>query len=491
MRLLLLDPNIEGRAGEPPLNLALLKAYVNQRTSHRARIVDFTFRKRDWRRHLLDSLARNPVDLVGISMMSFNYAQALEVAGFIKGHMSVPIIFGGVHAILMPGEVIRNSQADMVCVGEGEYVLADLLEAGLNPAGIKGLWYKTAGGKIVRNDRQPFIPNLDDLPFPDWDDFDLTSYFKVNIHHLPMMCSRGCPYECTYCSASALKKALGWTKVRRRSVDSVMTEIARLDDRYAAAGFRHIQFNDDTFILDKRFVLDFCRAYRERGFHRRILWAANVRADLVTEEVIAAMREAGCYELGLGVESVDDFIRNRVYKRNMTVDEIRRAAAAIKKNGIQLHIPIILGSPYDTVEIMERNLAFAKELDAECLIFPVLMPLPGTEIRDVCRREGLIEKERFEGAHVMHTRPVIRTKYASRRQVARMIRKIRLSMMAKYALEGLRRKGVVFLRDLLVFLVRDKPRFRLEIDNAWKFTIGKYNLEKYEREWNVLPYGPP
>jgi len=485
MKLLLLDPNIEGRAGEPPLNLAVLKAYVNRRTAHRARIIDFTFCQTSWRSHLSAALRKDLPDLVGISLLSFNYAQALEVAAFIKGRFRIPLIFGGVHAILRPEEVIQNPEADMVCTGEGEYVLENLLNAGLNPEGIRGLWYRNEMGQVVKNDKQPPLENLDDLPFPDWEDFDLAKYFKVNVNHLPILCSRGCPYDCTFCSAPALKKALGWTKVRFRSVDNIMQEIAQRIDRLADIGLRHFQFNDDTFILKEEFVLDFCRAYRERNFHKKILWAANVRANLVNERMIRAMRDAGCYELGIGVESVDDFVRNRVYKREMTVAQIRSAVALIKKFGIQLHIPIILGSPYDTVEIMERNLAFAKELGAECMLFPILMPLPGTEIRQVCEQEGLIEEARFKRAHVMHTRPVIRTKYASRKQVARMVRKVRLFLIRKYFWEGLRLKGIIFLWDLFVFLVYYKPRFRLEIDNAWKFTVDKYYLKKYRGERNV------
>jgi len=481
MKVLLLDPNIAGRAVQPPHNLPQLKAYLQERTKHRAVLLDFTFRKTAWRTDLTRTIDREKPDLIGISCQSLNYAQAVEVAAFAKRRSGLPILFGGVHAILAAEEVIAGSRADMVCTGEGERTLANLLDAGLDPRGVRGIWYRTAAGEIIRNEPEPVIADLDELPFPDWSDYDLETYFRINNHHLPMMCSRGCPYECTYCSAAALKKALGWTKVRWRSVESVMEEIGVRLEKYAGRGFRHLQFDDDTFILRREFVLDFCRAFKERGYDRRLLWAANVRADLVTPELVSAMKDAGCYEVGLGVESVDDNVRRNVYKRNMSLEQIERAVSLIRGHGIQLHIPIIIGSPYDTVEIMERNLAFAKKLRAECMLFPALMPLPGTEIRKICEDEGLIEEPGFRRPHDMHTRPIIRTKYASRRDVARILKKARRYAMTTYALEGIRRKGLRFAWDLLAFLVYFKPKYLLEIDNAWKFTLNKYNLERAHR----------
>ena len=165
----------------------------------------------------------------------------------------------------------------------------------------------------------------------------------------------------------------------------------------------------------------------------------------------------------------------------MSMEQIINALNIIKNHELQMHIQIIIGAPHDTVETMEENLRFAKEINAECMLFPILMPLPGTEIRKMCIKENLIEEDEFKGAHVMHTRPVIRTKYATREEVKKFVKKVRTFLIKKYFLDGIRRKHVIFLWDLLVFLIYYKFKYKLENDNAWKFTINKYNLDEFKR----------
>ncbi|MCP4180825.1 MAG: radical SAM protein, partial [bacterium] len=197
----------------------------------------------------------------------------------------IKIIFGGVHVILMPDEVIKYECVDYICTGEGEYVLKELRDKNLNGFDISGIWYKNEG-KIVKNEQRDLIQNLDELPFADWDDYNLEKYFQVNVSHMSIMGSRGCPYNCTYCSSHAMRKTLKGKWVRFRSVDNIMEEIEQRIEKYYDRGLRHFQINDDTFILYEDFILDFCRKYIEKGFHKRIIWAANVRANLVTDEII-------------------------------------------------------------------------------------------------------------------------------------------------------------------------------------------------------------
>jgi len=264
-----------------------------------------------------------------------------------------------------------------------------------------------------------------------------------------------------------------------------MEEIELRIKQYSALGLETFKFNDDIFILRKDFVLEFCKRYKEKGYHKKILWTTTVRVNLVEEEIISAMRDAGCYETGMGIESVDDYVRNKVYKRNMSREQIDKALAILKKYNMQLHIPIIIGSPYDTLKIMERNLQFMKNLNPHCMLFPILMPLPKTEIREICEREGLIEEANFKTAHIMHTNPVIRTKYATREQIQKFVKKTRRFVIRKYFFDGLRMKGLVFLWDLLAFVFYFIPKYQLEIDNGWRFIINRYNLERIKKERGI------
>ncbi len=481
MKLFLIEPNIEGRVGFPSLSLASIKSFINERTEHHAKIIDLTFHRNSWKAYLSKVMRNNVPELIGISLMSFNYAQSIEIASFLKDTFPhVKIILGGVHAILKPEQTISNDAVDMICAGEGEYSLKNLMDNHLNCKGVKGIWYKV-NGHIIKNPDQQLIENLDELPFPDWTDFDLDKYFLFTNRHLPIMGSRGCPYACTFCSNHALKKRLKGTYVRSRSVDNVIEEITARILNMPDTGFEYFIFYDDTFILHRDFVMEFCRKYRRLGYHRKYKWTANVRANLVTDEIIKTMKSAGCYEAAMGIEASNNFIRNDTYKRNMTDTQIENAVNIIKANDLQLRAQFILGAPFETPQMMKETLHMAKKIDADVTMFPILMPLPGTKIRKICEDEGLIEIDSFHNSNDMFIHPIAKTKYATRKQIKRIVKKARNFQMRKYFFSGLRMKGVIFLWDLLCFLVYYKPKFKLEVDHAWKFIINEYNLERIRK----------
>lgn len=475
MKVLLIEPNIEGYALMPTMSLAILKSYINQ-TGNEAKIVDLVFHKKDWKEYLLDKIRKFQPDLIGFSILSFNYSQALEIAGFVKKNSGAKILFGGVHVILSPEEVINNKEVDIICTGEGEKVFEDLLKNKLDCKNVNGIWYKEKE-EIKKNPKVKLIENLDELPFPDWSDFELEKYFLINNNHLPIMGSRGCPYNCTYCSNHALKKNLEGKYVRFRSVDNIIKEIGLRMKQYYGKGMKYLFFYDDTFIMYEDFVLEFCRKFKEKGFDKKIKWNVNVRANLVTEKLIKVMKDAGCYEVRMGVESENDFIRNEVYKRNMSKKQIFDAIKIIKNNGLHLRLQFIIGAPYEKKEMMQESFDMAKKSGADYILFPILMPLPATEIKEICEKEGLIEKG-FKDSHTMFTTPVTRTKYATRKEIQKIARGIRIYQIRKYALEGLKLGGIRFLMDSLKFLLYYKRKYDLEMDHAFRFTINKYKLER-------------
>jgi len=480
MKILLIEPNIEGYALMPTMSLAVLKSFINEKTTHSAKIIDLIFHKKDWKEHLRKAIQKQSPDLIGLSVLSFNYHQALEIARFIKQISNVKILFGGVHITLLPEDILKNKEVDFLCIGEGEETLKEILDKNFNCTDIKGVWYKHQG-KIIKNPSRRLIENLDELPFPDWSDFDLEKYFLISNNHLPIMGSRGCPYSCTYCSNHALKKKLEGKYVRFRSVDNILDEIGLRIKQYSGKGLKYLFFYDDTFILDKNFVFEFCRKFKEREYHKLLKWNVNVRANLVTEEIIKSMKDAGCYEVRMGVEAANDYIRNQIYKRGMSKEQIYSAVKIIKKYNLQLRLQFIIGAPFESYRMMKESFDMAKKINADYTLFPILMPLPSTEIKEICEKEGLIEESEFKDSHSMYTSPVSRTKYASRKQIQNLSRKILLYQMKKYFFKGLMMKGPLFLKDLLVFFLYYKPTYDLEIDNAFRFTINKYFLEKLSR----------
>ena len=457
----------------PSLSVATLKGFINEKTKHEAKILDLVFHKKHWKNYLEGKIQKEKPDIIGISVLSFNYPEALEIARFIKEQFDLKIIMGGVHVILSPQEVIGKNEVDIVCIGEGEGVLKELLDNSLNCTNVAGIWYKK-NKKIIKNKPRKLIEDLDSLPFPDFEDFELEHYFVINHYHLPIMGSRGCPYSCTYCGNHALRKKLDGKYVRLRSVDNIIEEIQLRIKQYLDRGFRYLYFFDDTLILDKQFVLRLCQKYKNNGFDKQIKWTANVRANLVTDELMKMMKDAGCYEARMGVESGNDYILNTVYKRNMTKEQLVDAFKIITGNGLRLRLDFILGAPDETLDMMEESFDLAKNSGGDQVFFSRLYLFPGTEIKEICEKEKIVENDfdvKTKGFHAVE-----KTKFVSNEKLKNMARKISWWQMQRYIVDGFRLKHLSFPKDLLIFLLYYKWKYDLEFNQLYRWNIQRYKL---------------
>ena len=475
MKILLIVRNINSYDSMPCLSLAALKSFISEMTRHEAEIIDLVFHKKKWKKYLKEKIGIEKPEIIGFSVLSFNYSEALQIAQFIKENFNIKIIFGGVHVILSPQEVIENEEVDIICTGEGEEVLKELLDKSLNCKDVKGIWYKQ-DGEIIKNENRRLIEDLDRLPFPDLKDFDLERYFVINHNHLPVMASRGCPFSCTYCSNHALRKKLDGKYVRFRSINNVIGEIELRIKQFSKRGFKYLYFFDDTFILYKNFVKEFCEKFKEKGFHKNIKWTANVRANLVTDEIIKTMKNAGCYDARMGVEAGSDYIRNTVYKRNMTKEQLVHAFSVIKKHDLQLRLDFIIGAPYETLSMMEESFALAKHSNGDRIFFSRLYPFPGTEIKEICEKEHVIEK--ITHYRVNGFQAVDRTKFAPKSQIRKFARRISGWQMQRYINKGLTMKGLVFLWDVLLFLLFYKWKYDLEFNQIYRWNVQRYEFNK-------------
>ncbi len=457
----------------PPITLPVLKGFIKTKTTHDAKILDLVFHGDDWQQPVLDAIKKERPDLIGFSMLSFHYGIILTIARLIKQHCSIPIIVGGVHAILSPVQVIWNHEIDIVCIGEGEYVLKELLDNCLDCSKVDGIWYKKKG-KIIKNPPRQLITDLDALAIPDFDDFEVQKCLFIYNQHLPIMASRGCPYSCTYCNNHALRKTLKGTYVRFRSVENVIEEIDVRIKQYYDTGFRYFYFFDDTFILNKEYVLKFCKQFKEKGFHKLIRWNVNIRANLVTHELMKVMKDAGCYQVRMGVEAGNQHIRNTVYNRGMTNQEIFRAVDIIRKHHLQLRLYFMVGAPQETVEMMQESLEMADTLHADEVFFGLLYPLPGTDILKVCENEHVLEVK--EDPSSFEIVPVKKTKYASPAQIQRFLRQVNRWQIRNYITDGMKLRGPLFVVDCLRFLVVYKKQYQFESDQLFRWNVQRYKL---------------
>jgi len=329
-------------------------------------------------------------DLVAVSAMSVDYPLALEVARHVKAHGDRPVLFGGMHATVAPESVIAEDAVDMLCVGEGEEALADLCDrwdAGRDFLDTPNFWFKR-DGEITRNAPRPLTQDLDSLPFPDRDLFDFDRYLTALNGQLAILATRGCPYGCTYCANNYLRRLYrGQKYVRSRSVDNVLGEIAECVGRYRV---RAIDFMDDVFIANQRWILAFCEEYARR-IH--LPFRCGARVEYVNDEVCAALRQAGCTWLFLGLEAGDPTIRHQVMHRNYSDEQVVEAFRIARAHGLKVASFNMIGLPHETLATMWRTVQLNKAVRPDDLRVSIFQPYHGTEIRDLCIAEGLIDAD--------------------------------------------------------------------------------------------------
>jgi len=327
-------------------------------------------------------------DVVAYSVTTGSHRYYLDLNCRIKERLDVFSAFGGPHPTFFP-EMVEEDGVDGVCRGEGEEAFLDLVNAlgrGESLTAIPNWWIKD-GGRIYRNPVRPLIADLDALPLPDRELVFAKDPLTRQSRLKHFITGRGCPYNCAYCYNQAYHQLYrGKGKiVRRRSVDNVLEEVARVKAEYP---LEFVVFLDDTFIWPMDWVEEFCREYpRVVG----LPFFCNVRANLVTRDVVRLLKSAGCASVGMGIETADDRLRNELLKRHMTREQIVDASRIIRDEGINLITTNMLGLPTGSLEsdfaTLELNIA-CRPGYANAFLY---QPYPRTALGDFARERGLVE----------------------------------------------------------------------------------------------------
>ena len=442
MKILLVNPPIPheielySTAGivAPPMGLTYLAA-VLEKYGYHVEILDAPVLSLS-HEQIEEEIKKREPDIVGITATTAMINSALQVAKTAKTVLPESIVvLGGIHVTFSYESTMReNPFVDIVCIGEGEYTLLELVQT-LEKEGdlknVKGIVYRK-NGELVKNQPRPLIENLDELPFPARHLLPMHKYkaFGENMILGTILTSRGCPFNCIFCSSSLLFGK----KFRARSPKNVVDEVEQFQEAYKT---RYVEFVDDTFTFDRKRAEAICKEIIDRKLDTR--WVCSCRVDLIDKELMQTLKKAGCVMIYFGVESGVQRIIN-LMRKGIKLEQAERVMKWAREVGIETVASFVFGIPGETWEDAMQTIKFAKKLNPDYVQFSIATPFPGTELYQIAKREGLLLTEDWSKYTVL--KPVMRTKELSVEQLQRLIKKayfsfyLRPSVVFRYLKKG-------------------------------------------------------
>lgn len=283
----------------------------------------------------------------------------------------VRIIVGG-YAKHVPDHLFGDDVCDFVVYGEPEMSILELLQNYPNAENVEGIIY-LSGGQQKTNPSRMFMADLDELPFPARHLNNPKIYWDISFFGKAtawILTSRGCPYDCIFCSEH---ETYG-RKVRFRDPIKVVDEIEHI---YTEHEIRHFVFFDSNFNINNKHVSTICNEILKRKL--KIKWWCAGRADLIKKDVLLLMKKAGCTEIRIGLESADDAILEYFHKE-ISIDKFLDGIAVLKKVGMRFSLHCIFGSPMETEETIKKTMDLVKRIRPLYVSFNLLTPLPGSQL---------------------------------------------------------------------------------------------------------------
>ena len=352
------------------------------------------------REELLERVKGESPDLVGFSSTTHMFRHVGRWASWLRGELGITTICGGVHPTIAPEEVVNTPGIDIACVGEAEETvveLCDALEEGRDCSGIPGLWLRRRGD-VVRNPARPLLTDLDSLPFPDRSIFNPALFCDDQHPRGTLMASRGCPFNCSYCSNHAQKSVYPNPKeyVRLRSPENVVEEIEHMVA--ADARIEFVRFDDDILTMDREWLGRLSELYRSRV---GMPFICNSRVNFIDREMARALADMGCSVVCMGIESGNPWLREKVLNRHMGSERIVEAFALCRESGMKTVSTNMVGLPMEDTSMVLDTIKLNARCHPDTIQVSTFIPYPGTELYKLCEAKGLIEGERvdsiFEG----------------------------------------------------------------------------------------------
>jgi len=374
-----------------PLGLGYIAAVLRER-GYQVSVIDLTIEDVNYG-DLENRIKQFNPDIIGISAISYEYLQVKELSAYLKRVVPSKIILGGLLATYNYDLVLNKTDVEICVIGEGELTIIDLLENLAFLAEVKGIAYKE-NGNITLNPPRELISDLDALPFPAYDLFDIDEYSellmrdiymshkylpKKKIHRkMTLESGRGCPFACQFCSKC-------FTTIRRKSVDRIIEEMKYLQEHYA---IDILGFQDELFFFEKNYIYEFCQKIKPLG----VSWYGNARVNTIDRETLELIVKSNCLTIGFGVESGSEKILKNMNKKT-SPSQIEETLKNVLEVGLPTTISLILGYPGEDKQSVQDTLDLLKRVGHPGLMFRYITPYPGSALYDYCLENGVIENE--------------------------------------------------------------------------------------------------
>ena len=328
-------------------------------------------------------------DIVGMTSTTLTYKSALTIARIVKEvHPNCLTILGGCHVTFWDKEALQECpQLDVVVRKEGENTMLELvqrLDAGKSFEDVLGITIRDENG-FIRNADRPYIEDLDSLPFPAHHLWPLDRLKKYGNVIFPLMTSRGCVYWCEFCSAVRMFGRA----YRMRSPKNVVDEMEFLHKNYGAETFT---FYDDAFTVDQTRVEEICKEIHNRNL--KVTWDCGTRVDMVTQDLLQKMKDAGCIAVWFGVEAGSQQVIDAMGK-GFTANRTKKAFKMAKDIGLMTIASVVFGFPGETRETAWATIKFIEEINPDDVGYYIATPYPGTPMADYVKKMGWVKVTDF------------------------------------------------------------------------------------------------
>ena len=362
----------------PPLGILYMAAYLKATGKYEMSVIDAQAEDLN-HEEVAQRVAEINPEITGLTAMTFTLVDVkLTVQAIRRLCPKTKIVIGGPHTAIFPEECFEKNglDADYVVVGEGEKTMDRLAEdvaLGREQSNYVG------NNRIYR--QLSFIENLDELPFPARELTHIDKYYSVLSEETPTttaFSSRGCPFSCAYCDRPALGKGF-----RAMSATRVADEM----EWCQKAGIKEIFFYDDTFSVSMKRVMEICNEVKRRNI--KIKWDVRTRVNVVNDDLLKAMKEAGCERIHFGVETANPRVVKELQKGTTNL-QVEKAFDMCKKHGIKTLAYFMMGNPTETMEDVKETLALSRRIKPDFMQMTILSPFPATQIYLRALEEGVV-----------------------------------------------------------------------------------------------------